>query len=138
MSKKIALAVWVLMLLLSMVLLFTLNQGMTAAFWITFVFVVAAFCSTLLFQCLVGKKAKTPDDRFLQFPSALISGVYVAAQIPLCIVFSLCSDIVSWKVALLVHAIILILAWILSLGGLAGNDYIRKVNSRQKNHHTEL
>ena len=67
MSKKIALAVWVLMLLLSMVLLFTLNQGMTAAFWITFVFVVAAFCSTLLFQCLVGKKAKTPDDRFPHF-----------------------------------------------------------------------
>lgn len=68
MNKKIALAVWVLALLLSMVLLFTLNQSMTAAFWITFVFVVATFCSTLLFQCVLGKNAKTPDDRFLQLP----------------------------------------------------------------------
>lgn len=136
MSKKIALAVWVLALLLFMVLLFTLNQGMTVSFWITFTFILIAFCSTLFFQCGLVRGTQSPDDRFLQFPSALISGVYVAAQIPLCIVLSLCSDIVSWKVTLLVHAIILILAWILTLGGLAGNDYIRKVNSRQKNHHT--
>ena len=40
MSKKIALAVWVLALLLFMVLLFTLNQGMTVSFCITAVFSV--------------------------------------------------------------------------------------------------
>ena len=127
MNKKIALAVWVLALLLSMVLLFTLNQSMTAAFWITFVFVVATFCSTLLFQCVLGKNAKTPDDRLLKLPSALISVIY-----------ALCSGIIPWKVALLVHVIILILAWILILSGLAGNGHIRNVNGRQKNHHTEL
>lgn len=138
MNKKIALAVWVLALLLSMVLLFTLNQSMTAAFWITFVFVVATFCSTLLFQCVLGKNAKTPDDRFLQLPSALISVIYEAVQITLCVVFALCSGIIPWKVALLVHVIILILAWILILSGLAGNGHIRNVNGRQKNHHTEL
>lgn len=138
MNKKIALAVWVLALLLSMVLLFTLNQSMTAAFWITFVFVVATFCSALLFQCVLGKNAKTPDDRFLQLPSALISVIYEAVQIPLCVVFALCSGIIPWKVALLVHVIILILAWILILSGLAGNGHIRNVNGRQKNHHTEL
>lgn len=138
MNKKIAPAVWVLALLLSMVLLFTLNQSMTAAFWITFVFVVATFCSTLLFQCVLGKNAKTPDDRFLQLPSALISVIYEAVQIPLCVVFALCSGIIPWKVALLVHVIILILAWILILSGLAGNGHIRNVNGRQKNHHTEL
>lgn len=138
MSKKIALAVWVLVLLLSMVLLFTLNQGMTAAFWISFIFVVAAFCSTLLFQCVLGKNAKTPDDRFLQLPSALISGIYEAVQIPLCVIFALCSGIIPWKATLLIHAIILILAWILILSSLGGNDHIRNVNGRQKNHHTEL
>ena len=83
MSKKIALAVWVLALLLFMVLLFTLNQGMTVSFWITFTFILIAFCSTLFFQCGLVRGTQSPDDRFLQFPSALISGVYVAAQIPL-------------------------------------------------------
>lgn len=138
MNKKIALVVWGLMLLLSMVFLFTLNQGITLSLWITFAFVLIAFCSTLLFQCILVRGTKSSDDKFLQFPSALISGIYVAVQVPLCIVFSLCSDIASWKAALLVHAIILILAWILTLSGLAGNDHIKKVNSRQKNHHTEL
>lgn len=138
MSKKIFLAVWVLMLLLSMIFLFMLNQGITVSFWITFAFVLIAFCSTLFFQCVLVRGAKSPDDKFLRFPSALISGIYVAVQVPLCIVFSLCSGVISWKVTLLVHVIVLILAWILMLGGLAGNDHIRNVNSRQKNHHTEL
>lgn len=138
MSKKTAFAVWTLMLLLSMMLLFTLNQGMTVSFWITFTFVLIAFCSTLFFQCALARGAKDSDDKFLQFPSAIISGIYAVVQIPLCTVFSLCSGIISWKMALGVHAIILILAWILTLGSLAGNDHIRNVSSRQKNHHTEL
>jgi len=138
MSRKIGLAVWTLVLLLSIVLLFTLNRGMTISFWITFAFVLVAFCSALLFQCVLAKKARTPDDGFLQLPAALISVIYEVIQIPLCIVFSLCSSIVSWKATLLIHAVILILAWIMILISLTGNDHIRKVNSRQKDHHTEL
>lgn len=138
MSKKNVFAVWALVFLLSMVLLFMLNQGMTISFWITFAFVLMAFCSALLFQCVLVRETRTPSDGFLQLPSILISGIYTVVQIPLCVVFSLCSSVVSWKATLLVHTIILILAWILVLSSLAGNDYIRKINSRQKNHHTEL
>lgn len=138
MSKKIALAIWSLALLLSIVILFTLNRGMTATFWITFAFVLVAFFSTLFFQCVLSKGTKTPDEGFLLLPSALISGTYVTIQIPLCVVFALCSGVIPWKAALLIHAIILILALVLMLSGLAGNNHIRNVNSRQKTHHTEL
>lgn len=138
MSKKIALAVWALALLLSNVLLFTMNQGMTPTFWITFAFVWVAFLSALLFQCVLVRKASAPDDHFLHLPAFLFSLIYEAAQLPISVIFALGSVAVPGKAALFVQAILLILAWLLVLLSLGGNDHIKKVNSRQKNHHREL
>lgn len=138
MSKKVALVVWTLTLILANLFLFTLNRGMTPTFWITFGFVWAAFISVLVFQYNSIKKTKTPDERFLLFSSTFISSIYMVLQIPICILFALGSGSVHWKVALLIHAIIFAAAWILTLGSLAGNEHIKKVDSRQKNHHTEL
>lgn len=45
---------------------------------------------------------------------------------------------IPFKVAIIVNATVLIIAWIAILSSLAGSDHIQKVNSRQKDHHTEL
>ena len=34
--------------------------------------------------------------------------------------------------------VVLVVAWIIMIGGLVGNNHIDKVNSRQKNNHREL
>lgn len=138
MSKKIFLAVWALGLALANVLLFTLSQSMTSATWITLAFVWLAFLSTLVFQFLTATKSKTPDDAFLHIPALAVSIVYEVLQIPVCLIFALGATTIPAKVAFLTQAILLIIAWAAILLALGGNDHIKKVNSRQKDHHREL
>lgn len=138
MSKKIFLAVWALGLVLANVLLFTLSQSMTATVWITLAFVWLAFLSTLAFQFLAAKKSKTPDDALLHIPAFAVSIVYEVLQIPVCLIFALGAAAIPTKAAFLTQAILLIAAWTATLLALSGNDHIKKVNSRQKDHHIEL
>lgn len=138
MSKKIGVAVWTLGLALSNLLLFVLEKGMTATFWITLAFMWVAFLSALVLQLLIAKKSKTPDDGFLHLPAFLVSLFYEIIQIPLCIIFTLGSAVISEKAALLIHGVLLIVVWAVALLSLGGNEHIQKVNGRQKDHHTEM
>jgi len=74
----------------------------------------------------------------LKLPSLTASLSYLGIQIPLAIIFSLGTTVISYRIATIVHAVVLVVAWIMMIGGLAGNQHIEKVNSRQKNHHKEL
>lgn len=138
MSKKIAVAVWLLGLALANLLLFVLERGITPTFWVTLAFVWVAFLSTLVFQIYLAKRSQTPDDGFLHIPAFAVSLTYAVAQIPVSVIFALGSAAIPAKVALLVQGVLLIAAWAAALLSLGGNDHIQKVNSRQKNHHTEL
>lgn len=138
MSKKIAVAVWLLGLALANLLLFVLERGITPTFWITLAFVWVAFLSALVFQIYLAKQSQTPDDGFLHIPAFMMSLIYAVAQIPISITFALGSAVIPAKAALLVQGILLIAAWAAALLSLGGNDHIQKVNSRQKDHHTEL
>lgn len=138
MNKKIGVAVWALGLALSNLLLFVLEKGMTATFWITFVFVWLAFLSSLIFQLWAAKRFKTSDGGFLHIPAILMSLIYEAIQIGICVIFALGSTLIPSKLALLIHGVLLIITWALVLLSLGGNDHIKKVNGRQKSHHTEL
>jgi len=137
-NRVIGIVIWILGLILSMVFMFGLEQGMTPTFWVTFGFIIVAFVSTLIFQLLVWKSNDTIDNQFIHTPALLVSVGYIIMQIPLSIVFSVGSSFIPVKVTILLNAIILIIAWIIILGSVEGNDHIRKVNGRQKNHHTEL
>lgn len=137
-NKKIGIAVWTIGLLLSMAILFCLEKGQTATFWITVAFVCIAFISVLIFQLQVWKKIGSPDERFLHLPAITISIIYITVQIPVCMIFALGSGVIPYKIAILVNAALLIIAWILALSALAGNDYIQNVNGRQKDNHIEL
>lgn len=138
MSKKISLAIWGLTVLLANVFLFVLQRGMTVTFWLTFAFIWISFISSLVFQLLIWKSAKSANRGLLYASPLIVSVVYEMMQIPLGIIFALCSGFISWKITLLVHTVILIVTWILILSGLFGNEHIERVNSRQKDHHKEL
>lgn len=138
MTKKISILIWMLVLVLSNTLLFLLEQGMTATFWIAAIFLWVAFISTLIFQIYVWRKIISPEDSILYLPSITISIIYESLQIPLCIIFSIWSNVIPYKVTILVHVIALILAWILILASITGNDHVQNVNGRQKDHHIKL
>lgn len=138
MDKKIAIAVWALALALANILLFTLVRSTTLTFWITLAFVWVAFLSSLVFQWQVLKASKAPDNGFLHMPALVISLIYELIQIPIAIIFALTAATIPWKVALLIQGTLLIVAWAAALLSLGGNDHIRKVNSRQKDHHAEI
>ena len=135
--KKL-LAIWALSLVLSNVLLFTIASTLTITLWITFAFIVIAYITVLFLWLHMAKGDKTAEEQFLKLPSLTISLGYLGIQIPLAIVFALGTTAISYRIAILIHAVVLILAWIMIIGGMAGNHHIEKVNSRQKNHHKEL
>lgn len=137
MSKKICAAVWLLGLALANLLLFALERAMTPTFWITLAFVWVAFLSSLGFQLYLAKQSKTPDDGLLHIPAFVVSLVYEIAQLPISVIFALGSVAISPKAALLVQGLLLIAAWAAALLSLGGNDHIKKVNSRQTDHHQE-
>lgn len=137
-NKKIGIFVWGLGLILSNMLLFCLSRELTPTVWITFGFVWLAFLSALAFQLLCWKQMADSDEQILHISTLVTSYAYMGAQIPLCVVFSVCSVAIPWKTALLIHTVLLILAWLIIIASLTGNDHIRKVNGRQKDHHMRL
>ena len=137
-NKKLGIMIWGLCFALAMVLMFCLERGLTTTFWVTLGFVCVAFLSAFVFQILAWKTANTLDKQVLHFPGILLSNIYALIQLPICIIFSLGSNSISFKASIIINAIILIVAWVLILASLVGNDHIERVNRRQKDHHVEL
>ena len=137
-NKKLGIIIWGLCFALAMVLMFCLERGLTTTFWVTLGFVCVAFLSAFVFQILAWKTANTLDKQVLHFPGILLSNIYALIQLPICIIFSLGSNSIPFKASIIINAIILIVAWVLILASLVGNDHIERVNSRQKDHHVEL
>lgn len=137
-NRKLSIIIWGLSFALAMVLMFCLEQGLTTTFWVTLGFACAAFLSTLIFQILAWKTANTIDKQVSHFLGILFSNIYALLQLPICIIFSLGSNSIPVKVSIITNVIILIVAWVLILASLVGNNHIERVNSRQKDHHVEL
>lgn len=137
-NKKLGIIIWVLCFVFAMILMFCLKQGLTTTFWVTFGFVCVAFLSAAIFQMLTWKTTNTLDKQVLHISGMLLSNIYVLIQLPICIVFSLGSNRIPFKASIITNSIILIVAWVLILSSLIGNDHIEKVNNRQKDHHVKL
>ena len=135
--KKL-LAIWALGLILSNVLLFTVSNALTATIWISFAFMITAYIAVLLLWLCVTHDAKTADEQFLSLPSLTVSLFYLGIQLPVAMIFAFGATVISYRITILVHTIILVTAWIAIIAGIMGNRHIEKVNSRQKNHHKEL
>lgn len=137
-NRNIGIGIWGLSFILANLLLFVLENGKTITFWITAIFVWTGFVLSLLFQILIWKRMENRDDYFLHMPAITISYIYMAVQIPVSVIFSMESNVISSQTAIIINAIIFVIAWATLLGSFVGNNHIRKVNSRQKNYHKEL
>ncbi len=138
MKKIIGIVIWALVFALSLILLFILAKEINTAVITTCIFDVIAFVGAGIFLMAVMRKDSTPDDNFLHLPAAVVSCVYMIIQIIICVVFALMSLTIPFKAVLLVNLVIAIICWIIMLCSIAGIGHIQKVNSRQKDHHTEL
>ena len=135
--KKL-LAIWALGFILSNVLLFTIANTLTLTLWITFAFIVIAYTTVLFLWVHTAQQARTANEQFLKLPSLTLSLFYLGVQLPLAIIFALGATTISHRIAILIHAVILIGSWLLIISALVGNHHIEKVNSRQKDHHKKL
>ena len=132
-NKKLGIVAWILGLVLTNVLLFCLSRELTPTFWITFGFAWLAFLSVLIFQLLVWKQIADSDTKVLHITALSVSYIYIVIQIPLCLVFAIGSGVIPWKAALLIQAVLMILAWLVIIGSLTGNDHVQKVNAENPN-----
>lgn len=137
-NRKLGIIIWGLCFALAMVLMFCLERGLTATFWVTLSFVCIAFISSLLFQIIEWKRMGTLDKQVLRISGIIVSDVYVLVQVPTCGVFSYMSNTIPVKTTIIVNASMLILAWILIVASLIGVDHTERTNQRQRNNHTTL
>ncbi|MDV4150284.1 hypothetical protein R0131_05510 [Clostridium sp. AL.422] len=137
-NRFIGISAWFLILVLANVLLFCLTKEVNGTVIATAIFVEIAFVSSLVFQLLIWRRNKNIDEQFLNIPSMVVLLGYMVIQIPICIIFALASSIIPYKAAILINAILLIVAWLLVLGSISGNDHIQRVNKRQKDYHVKL
>lgn len=121
---------------LSVFLLLILPKSYDTTIWITLGFTIVTYVSQLILFLSLFSKQQTPDGVFYNTPTMTISSLYMIAQMIICIVVPLVS--LGTKAVLAVNFVVLILMWIVLCGLLAGKDHAKRIDSRQKDHHTEL
>jgi len=127
---------WVLVFVLSAFLLLIIPKSYDSTIWITLGFTVVAYVSQLILFLSLLAKQQTPNEVFYKTPTMTISSLYMIVQMIICIVVPLA----NWgiKTVLVVNFVVLILMWIVLCGLLAGKDHAKRIDSRQKDHHTVL
>ena len=130
-NRKLGFVSWGVGLALSNLLLFCLCSDFSASFWCTFIFVWIAAITSLIFQIKSWEPRNKPKESVLHISALTIAIGYMVVQIPISIIMALGAATISWKMSLLINGIICVLAWLLEIGSLAGNDHIDKVNQRQ-------
>lgn len=133
MDKKLRMVMWLLYVALLQVILFCITKAFTPPFWITYFFIWAA-CISVLFS----QRKQAEQEKYLRISFAVIEIIYLLIQLPVGVFFSVGAAVISYKTAILVNALILIIFWILMAGNLYGNSHIQSVDGWQVNHRTKL
>lgn len=68
----------------------------------------------------------------------MVSVIYMVIQFVICIVTGVIGTMLSFKVALIINFVVCIIMWILIMMLGFAKDHVQRIDSRQKNHHTEL
>ena len=134
--KKTLPVVWALMLALTLFLTLILPERLNAAVIAAAIFAAVGYASQLLLGRLVPRG--TADAAAANAPLAVVSGAYLLCASVFSVVCAVFSDAVSLKAVIVVHFVLLIVTWILLASLLGTRAHIRRVDSRQKDHHIEL
>jgi len=135
-NKKIGIVVWFLFFALTVFLLFIIPNEYTTEIWVTLGFTVVAFVSQLCMWLSMFKEKETPKGTFYNTPAAMVSTFYMLIQLVICVVTA--NKIMELKPTIIVNFVVLILCWIVLCMLVASKNHAKKVDSRQKDHHTKL
>lgn len=137
-SKKYGIAIWLIVFALSLVLLLIVPDRYTRSVYVTLIFDCVAFISQLILWLCQFREEITPEDSFPVSPAMTMSGVYLTAQFIVCAAAAIFAEDLAFKAALLLNIILMALMWVLILATLSTKNHTKRIDSRQKNHHTEL
>ena len=131
--------IWLLLLILTNVLMFLLAGNLNAVFWIAFAFMLLAYLCVLFLQMTVWKGSKNMEQLFMKGSVIQISCIYLLIQSLVSVILAVLSAEIERPILpVIINVVIVVVFGILITAGLTGNEYIEKINSRQKNNHIEL
>lgn len=130
--------IWFLVFALSIFILFVLPNEYSQAIWVTLIFDVIAFVSQLFLWHITFQKPTGTEGVFNRYPIMVTSSMYLIIQMLICIAVSMPTIFISFKQALIVNFVVMIIAWIILLLLILSKDHVEKLRVRQKDHHIEL
>lgn len=135
MKKNFGIIIWVLLLALALFLALIIPDHYTSQIWTVIIFDVVAFVSQLFIWFVKSKNAK---ETFYKYPAMTLSTTYLVLQFILSIVVAIVNAGIGFKLVLIINFVLLVIMLVLILSTLMAKDKIESLDSRQKNHHTEL
>ena len=135
-NKTLGIVIWAAALAVIHLIVFLIPKQYSASLWITYGFTVFAFISQFALWLYLWRFGLDAQGQFLHLPSFAVSIFFLIAQIIVCLISLFVSMPV--KVAVLVNALLLITVVSIISMALISKNAIHRLDSRQKNHHTEL
>lgn len=117
--------------------LFFIAPLFNTTFWTVFSFIAFSLLTDiLLWNLLLGKKLGYKS--FYKYPAAVITDFNMFIQLLIAIIFALLVKQISLKICIFINAIIYLINMILVLSTFISANHVKSLDSRQKNHHTEI
>ena len=134
-SRYLGIIIWVLLFALTAFLLLIIPSEYNGNIWATLVFDILAF---LFSGILFLSKSRNSRETFYKYPAMTMSTVYLVVQFAVSLVISLMNQAIHFKIVLIINFVVLVVMWTLILSALMAKEKIESLDSRQKDHHTEL
>ncbi len=137
-GKKALLILWVLVFILTLILLLFIPEQITSVSFVFLAFDCIGFIALLILWINLLQGKQDAKDVFGNFPAVVVSCVYLLILFVLSILCGSSPSLFSVKSSVLINIIVMVLAWIVLVALLGAKGHIQRVDSRQRDHHTEL
>ena len=137
-SKAAMIVMFLLVFALAVFLLLIIPDQMTDVTKAQLICDCAAFLSQIVLFLFVARELQSAKGKFENAPVMTVSGIYlflVFAFSTACAVFQ---SSLSVKAVLITNVVLFAAAWVTIIALLGSKGHQRKVDSRQKDHHTAL
>lgn len=135
MKKNFGVIIWILVLALTLFLTLIIPNQYTKQIWTVIIFDVISFVAQFLIWFMSTKSAK---ETFYKYPAMTVTTTYGILQFVLSLIVAIVNTGMNFKLELILNFVLMVIMLVLILLTLMGKDKIESLDSRQKNHHTEL
>ena len=137
-GKKALLILWGIAFALTLFLLLIIPEQITGITIVALVFDCVGFISHLILWLNLARGKQGAKNVFWNAPVAVVSCVYLAILFVLSILCSAFPNMFSIKTDVIVNVIIMVVTWLLLVALLGVKGHIQRIDSRQRDHRTEL